>query len=44
MCILMAVLALVFRGLLNTPLSWLVNAMWGVMLRLTGFVELLWGY
>ena len=42
--IMLAVLALVFLGLLNTPLSWLVNAMWGVMLRLTGFVELLWGY
>lgn len=42
--IMLAVLALVFFGLLDTPLSWLVNAMWGVMLRLTGFVELLWGY
>ena len=39
-----AVLALVFLGLLNTPLSMLVNAMWNLMLRLTGFVELLWGY
>ena len=36
--IMLAVLALVFLGLLNTPLSWLVNAMWSVMLRLTGFV------
>ena len=42
--IMLAVLVLVFLGLLDTPLSWLVNAMWGVMLRLTGFVELLWGY
>ena len=42
--IMLAVLALVFLGLLNAPLSWLVNAMWNVMLRLTGFVELLWGY
>ena len=29
---------------MNTPLSMLVNAMWNLMLRLTGFVELLWGY
>ena len=42
--IMLAVLALVFLGLLNTPLSMLVNAMWNSMLRLTGFVELLWGY
>lgn len=42
--IMLAVLALVFLGLLNTPLSMLVNAMWNLMLRLTGFVELLWGY
>ena len=42
--IMLAVLALVFLGLLNTPLLMLVNAMWNLMLRLTGFVELLWGY
>ncbi len=42
--IMLAVLALVFLGLLNTLLSMLVNAMWNLMLRLTGFVELLWGY
>ena len=44
MWVIVAVLALVFLGLLNTPLSMLVNAMWNLMLRLTGFVELLWGY
>ena len=42
--IMLAVLALVFLGLLDAPLSWLVNGMWRLMLRLTGFVELLWGY
>lgn len=42
--IMLAVLALVFLGLLDVPLSWLVNGMWRLMLHLTGFVELLWGY
>ena len=42
--IMLAVLALVFLGLLDAPLSWLVNGMWRLMLHLTGFVELLWGY
>lgn len=41
--IMLAVLALVFLGLLDAPLSWLVNGMWRLMLHLTGFVELLWG-
>lgn len=40
----LAVLALVFLGLLDAPLSWLVNGMWRLMLHMTGFVELLWGY
>lgn len=42
--IMLTVLALVFLGLLDIPLSWLVNGMWRLMLQLTGFVELLWGY
>ena len=42
--IMLAVLALVFLGLLDAPLSWLVNSMWRLMLHMTGFVELLWGY
>ena len=42
--IMLAVLALVFLGLLDGPLSFLVNVMWKLMLHLTGFVELLWGY
>lgn len=42
--IMLAVLALVFLGLLDAPLSWLVNGMWRLMLHMTGFVELLWGY
>lgn len=42
--IMLAVLALVFLGLLDAPLSWLVNGMWRLMLHLTGFAELLWGY
>ena len=41
--IMLTVLALVFLGLLDIPLSWLVNGMWRLMLQLTGFVELLWG-
>ena len=28
----------------DAPLSWLVNGMWRLMLHMTGFVELLWGY
>lgn len=42
--IMLAVLALVFLGLLDAPLSLLVNGMWRLMLHLTGFVEPLWGY
>ena len=42
--IMLTVLVLVFLGLLDIPLSWLVNGMWRLMLQLTGFVELLWGY
>ena len=42
--IMLTVLVLVFLGLLDIPLSWLVNGMWQLMLQLTGFVELLWGY
>ena len=42
--IMLTVLVLVFLGLLDIPLSWLVNGMWRLMLQLTGFVELFWGY
>ena len=42
--IMLTVLVRVFLGLLDIPLSWLVNGMWRLMLQLTGFVELLWGY
>lgn len=41
--IMIAVLFLVFFGLLNWPLSAAVNFMWGCLVELTGFVELLWG-
>lgn len=41
--IMMAVLALVFLGVLNTPLRLAVNAVWYAMNGLTGFVELWFG-
>lgn len=41
--IMLAVLALVFLGLLDGPLSLAVQFMWKLLLRLTGFVELLFG-
>ncbi len=41
--IMLAVLLWCSLGLLNTPLVLLVNAVWRLMLHLTGFVELLFG-
>lgn len=41
--IMLIVLLLVFFGVLNTPLSIVVNFMWDRLVELTGFVELLWG-
>jgi len=41
--IMLAVLLCVFLGLLDGPLSLVVNFMWGRMVELTSFVELLWG-
>lgn len=41
--IMLIVLLLVFFGLLNRPLSVVVNFMWGRLVELTGFVDLLWG-
>ena len=42
--IMLAVLALTFLGLLNRPLSAIVNQLWSFLIKETGFVELLWGY
>ena len=42
--IMLAVLALTFLGLLNRPLSAIVNQLWSFLIKGTGFVELLWGY
>lgn len=39
----LAVLALVFLGVLNWPLSVVVNFLWNRLVDLTGFVELFWG-
>ena len=39
-----AVLALTFLGLLNRPLSAIVNQLWSFLIKGTSFVELLWGY
>lgn len=41
--IMLAVLALVFLGVLNWPLSLVVNFLWNRLVDLTGFVELFWG-
>lgn len=41
--IMLAVLLLVFLGVLNGPLSIAVNFLWNRLLDLTGFVELFWG-
>lgn len=41
--IMLAVLALVFLGALNWPLSLVVNFLWNRLVDLTGFVELFWG-
>lgn len=41
--IMIAVLALVFLGLLNGPLSAVVTLLWRAMLWATGFVEVFWG-
>lgn len=41
--IMLAVLALVFLGALNVPLSVAVNFLWNRLVDLTGFVELFWG-
>ena len=41
--IMLAVLALVFLGVLNWPLSVVVNFLWNRLVDLTGFVELFWG-
>lgn len=41
--IMLIVLLLVFFGVLNTPLSIVVNFMWDHLVELTGFVDLLWG-
>lgn len=41
--IMLAVLALVFLGVLNWPLSAVVNFLWKRLVDLTGFVELFWG-
>lgn len=41
--IMLIVLLLVFFGVLNTPLSIVVNFMWDRLVELTGFVDLLWG-
>ena len=42
--IMLAVLALTFLGLLNRPLSAIVNQLWSFLIKGTSFVELLWGY
>ena len=39
----LAVLALTFLGLLNRPLSAIVNQLWSFLIKGTSFVELLWG-
>lgn len=41
--IMLAVLLLVFLGLLNLPLSIAVNFLWERLVALTGFVEWFWG-
>lgn len=41
--IMLAVLLLVFLGLLNFPLSVAVNFLWERLVELTGFVEWFWG-
>lgn len=41
--IMLAVLALVFLGALNVPLSVAVNFLWNRLVDLTGFVDLFWG-
>lgn len=41
--IMLGVLFLVFFGILNWPLSVVVNFLWDRMVELTGFVEWLWG-
>ena len=41
--IMLIVLLLVFFGLINRPLSIVVNFMWELLVGLTGFVDLLWG-
>lgn len=41
--IMIAVLLLVFLGLLNLPLSVAVNFLWNRLVELTGFVEWFWG-
>lgn len=41
--IMLGVLFLVFLGFLNWPLSVAVNWMWDLLMRATGFVEILWG-
>lgn len=41
--IMLIVLLPVFFGLLNRPLSIVVNFMWELLVGLTGFVDLLWG-
>lgn len=42
--IMLAVLALTFLGVLNKPLYACVQFLWKVLVKGTGFVELLWGY
>lgn len=41
--IMIAVLLLALTGLLSIPLSAVVNVLWGWLVQLTGFVEMLWG-
>lgn len=41
--IMLGVLLLVFLGFLDWPLSVSVNCMWDLLMRGTGFVEILWG-
>lgn len=41
--VMLIVLGLVFLGLLDTPLGLAVNAVWRLLARLTGFVDLMFG-
>lgn len=41
--IMLVVLLLVFLGVLNGPLSAVVNFMWDRLVQLTAFVDILWG-